>query len=187
VRDGVEVGDQQFAPGVAGDLAQSGIDLQPAPVRPDHGHADGGILHGGAKLVLTQPQRFFDVNTLGDELREKNQAANGSVRLTPGAGLPLHPFHRAVRARDGIALALFDRAFQDVVINFLPAIGQAGKHLVAGQPDNIPAGQAVVNQPAVAGLEAAHLRVKHRHGGRRVLDELVKQGFVGRQSLAGAP
>ena len=70
VRDGLKVGGQQFAARVANDLAQRRVNLQPAAIRSDDGHADGRTLHGGAKFVLAQPQRFFNMDAFGDELRK---------------------------------------------------------------------------------------------------------------------
>jgi hypothetical protein len=95
------------------------------------------MLHGGTELVLAQPQRLLDMDAFGDELREENQPSDGAVRFVPGAGLPLHPFHRAVAARDRVALALLGRPGQDVVIDFLPAVGQTGKHLLVGQSGDV--------------------------------------------------
>ena len=80
---------QQFVLGVADDLAQRAVDLEPSAVGGDQGHADGGGVERPSEPLLAQPQRLGGLLLLGDD------AAFGDEQDDP-ADLVRHRLEREV-------------------------------------------------------------------------------------------
>ena len=128
------------------------------------------------RLTLTEPR--FGQLPFGDDLREHDDPADGSVLVAPGAGLPAQPISAAVRADEGILVSTLDGAGQAPLVHRLPQrhVSNFREHVVVTLPDQIACAKFVVLHPSSAHCDVPQFLVEHRHGGRGVFDERLQEG-----------
>jgi hypothetical protein len=108
--------------------------------------------------------------SIGDDFGQHENAADFTVALLPGLHHPAKNILRAIAAWEWILFAGFRGACHASLVYRLPVFADFRKDLVMAQALEVPVAESIVDQPASAVSDVAHLRVEHRNGGRRLFD-----------------